>query len=215
MLGADVLIPGRTIMEKPAFLFDGALSAALTPDQYRQLFISAAEAVITPELSPEAIDRIRYTHLNLKRSERIFKTYTVPVELAEKLRSAATPQTWVVLTEPWCGDSAQNLPYLIRMAEINPAITFRIFLRDQHPEIMELYLTNGTRSIPILICFDSDGNEIFRWGPRPAEAHELVLKSKTDGVIKEKITEDLHLWYGRNKGESISRELLQRLSFPG
>jgi len=211
MAAGFVLVTERTIMKKPAFLFDGSLSAALTPDEYHQLFISAAETVISPELSPEAADRIRYTHLNLKRSERIFKTYTVPDKLAEKLRSVPTPQTWVVLTEPWCGDSAQNLPFLIRMAEINPAITFRIFLRDLHPDIMELYLTNGTRSIPILICFDSDGKETFRWGPRPAEARELVLKSKADGVPKEKMTEDLHRWYGRNKGEAISRELLQGL----
>ena len=37
------------------------------------------------------------------------------------------------------------------MAELNPAITLRIVLRDQQPELMNEYLTNGAQAIPKLI----------------------------------------------------------------
>ncbi|MCL6097112.1 MAG: thioredoxin family protein, partial [Bacteroidetes bacterium] len=89
----------------------------------------------------------------------------------------------------------------------NPLIDLRILLRDQNLDIMDLYLTNGnSRSIPKLVVFDQDGNELVQWGPRPAEAQALVNKNKSEGKSKDEFIKELHLWYGRNRGKNLEEE---------
>lgn len=118
----------------------------------------------------------------------------------------------MVITETWCGDSAQNLPIIAKAAELNDRIDLRILLRDSNTDIIDHYLTNGTsRSIPILVVFDLDGNELFKWGPRPYTAKTLVTNLKRDGFSKEEFNQQLHLWYGRNRGKELESELLQIL----
>jgi hypothetical protein len=119
----------------------------------------------------------------------------------------------MVITEDWCGDSAQNLPIFASLASLNKNIDLRIVLRDENPDIMNHYLTNGiSRSIPILVVFDKSGNELFRWGPRPEEARELVDELKSQGYEKKEFLEKLHLWYARNRGKNTETELTDSLS---
>ena len=152
-----------------------------------------------------------YTVLNVKRSERIERSWVMPEELRVAAQALDFEQTWMVLTEGWCGDSAQNLPYLAAVAAVNPRIDFRILERDDHLNIMDIYLTNGTRSIPKLVIFDRDGQERAVWGPRPATAAQLVQELKSQGLPRAEMYERLHLWYGRNRGTEISHELLDLL----
>ena len=114
----------------------------------------------------------------------------------------------MVLSEDWCGDSAQTIPYLVKMADLNPNIELRILLRDKNLDIMDLYLTDGNRAIPKLVAFDYIGNELFTWGPRPYEARQLVNKAKAEGKPKEQFLQELHLWYGRNRGKNLEVEIL-------
>jgi hypothetical protein len=119
---------------------------------------------------------------------------------------------WMVITETWCGDSAQNLPIIAKTAELNDKIDLRILLRDSNSDIIDHYLTDGqSRSIPILVAFDLYGNELFKWGPRPDTAKTLVTNLKHDGFSKEEFNQQLHLWYGRNRGKELESELLQIL----
>ena len=150
-----------------------------------------------------------YTKMNIQRSRRIEKHYVVSDELKAEIQKIDSPQLWMVITENWCGDSAQNLPYIAKIAEENPNINFRIILRDKNPDIMDLYLTNGTKSIPVLVVFDTDGNELFKWGPRPAEAQKQISEWKSQGIVKPELYEKLHLWYGRNRGKEIENEMLE------
>lgn len=152
-----------------------------------------------------------YTKLNLARTRRLEKTLRVLPEVRE-LMAAVRPQTWLVITAPWCGDSAQNLPVLVALAALAPAITVRIAERDEHPELMDAYLTNGARSIPKLIAFDpTTGEEFFTWGPRPRTAQELVMANRTlpeaERLSKGELAEKLHRWYGENAGQETQLEL--------
>lgn len=148
------------------------------------------------------------TKLNLQRSNRIYKTYTVSEQVKELIHSINKPQIWMVITEDWCGDSAQNLPYIVKIAELNSLIELRILLRDQNLDIMDMYLTNGkSRSIPKLVAFDKDGNELFQWGPRPKEAQLVVDLSIKNGLDKNAYLEKLHLWYSEDKGQTLEKEL--------
>jgi len=90
---------------------------------------------------------------------------------------------------------------------LNENIDLIILNRDKNLDIIDLYLTNGTRSIPVLVAFDTEGNELFKWGPRPQPAVELIKQLKSKGVEKKEMYENLHLWYGRNRGVEIDKEL--------
>lgn len=162
----------------------------------------------TKDLSPEEIKKFNFKTLNLQRGNRISRTYNPCNELKNLLAEISEPQLWMVITESWCGDSAQNLPYIAAMASQNPLIDLKILSRDSNPGIMDEFLTNGTRSIPILAAFNSAGDELFRWGPRPKAAVELIKQWKSKGLEKSEWVEKLHLWYARNKGAEIEKEFI-------
>lgn len=154
-------------------------------------------------------DKYDLTKLNLQRSNRIYKTYNVSEEIRQLAEKIKQEQTWVVITEDWCGDSAQNLPYIVKIAEFNNKIELKIILRDQNLDVMDLYLTNGkSRSIPKLVAFDKDWNELFQWGPRPKEAQLVVEQSIKEGLDKNAYLEKLHLWYTEDKGRSLEKEFI-------
>ena len=181
----------------------------MTYKEYSQMFVEQVEKTNLEPLSKEEKELYDYKKLNLQRSGRIDKSYEPSEDIKNAVQLVKEKQIWMVITEPWCGDSAQNLPYLAKVAELNDNIDFRIILRDSNPGIMDLYLTNGTKSIPKLVVFDSEGNELFTWGPRPKAAHELIQKLKSEGIVKPELYEKLHLWYGRNRGKDIESEFIE------
>ena len=146
--------------------------------------------------------------LNIQRMSRIDKSYEPGIDIIDEIEKLEDNQLWMVITENWCGDSAQNLPYIAKIASLNQKIKLGIILRDSNLDIMDNYLTNGTRSIPILVSFDEDGNELFKWGARPKAAQELVSTLKAQGFEKKYYLEKLHSWYARNKGVDIENEIL-------
>ena len=94
---------------------------------------------------------------------------------------------------------------------MNELIELKIIYRDIHPEIMDAYLTEGKRAIPVLVAFDRTGRELFRWGPRPKPAAALVRESQARGLPKTEFYPKLHLWYGRDRGKTVSEEFMELL----
>lgn len=193
-----------------AFFAERRPHRGLTYTEYMEVL--SQRALLSEEgRTEEERERIRYTKLNLRRSLRIGKTYDPGENLEETARGISEEQLWMVLTEPWCGDSAQCIPYIAKIAACLPRGEMRILLRDENPDIMDRYLTDGKRAIPMLIAFDPAGREVFRWGPRPEGAAEVFQREKESGAEKPQIQERLHLWYARDRGQSIEREFLQIL----
>lgn len=182
------------------------LSESISYNEYFEEFRNKVETASDDNFSQEEIALLNYTKLNFQRSSRIHKTYKPSIEIEEIVKQINFKQWWILITENWCGDSAQNVPYIYEISKLNQLITLRIFKRDSHLEIMDLYLTNGTRSIPKLIAFDEIGSELFVWGARPNEAQELINKLKSEGKTKDEFIEQLHLWYARNKGKNLEKE---------
>ncbi len=152
----------------------------------------------------------KFTQLNYKRMERWNKTFQLTDSLAKVLSDLQRNQVWVVITETWCGDSAQLLPGIAHIAEASEGkIKLKIILRDDNPEWMNNYMTNGTKSIPKLISFDTDGNELFVWGPRPQGAIEILKewKANPETINKEQFHVNLHTWYGKDKGQGLQSEI--------
>jgi hypothetical protein len=164
--------------------------------------------------SVQSDERIQFTDLNLKRMERISKTITLNEDLVAKLEQIQTPQTWLVITEAWCGDSAQILPFIHKMSEVNSNnISLEIILRDDNMEVMNRYQTNGVNAIPKFICRNETDEDIFVWGPRPAEAAALheAWKTNPNSRTKEDFELELHTWYANDKGNAIQNEWMNIL----
>ena len=152
-------------------------------------------------------EHAHFTELNLHRMKRVFRTLLLGEELLEQF-SETPRQLWILIAESWCGDAAQIVPVIARLAGVSPTIQLRILLRDEHPELMDLFLVNGSRSIPKLICVDPDSFEVrWDWGPRPAGAVEVVKNVKLQGGDKEQISLALQEWYNKDLGQSTMNEL--------
>ncbi|MEM7368432.1 MAG: thioredoxin family protein [Bacteroidota bacterium] len=154
-----------------------------------------------------------YTGLNLRRMKRLHKTLKLTSETLEAVQAIQEPQYWVILTEAWCGDAAQILPILRAVAQANPLIELKVLLRDENVEIIDAYLTDGARSIPkVVMLRKSDLKELGVWGPRPAQAQELLYAHKAqEGRPYAELAKDLQLWYNKDKALSTQAELVDVL----
>lgn len=149
-----------------------------------------------------------YIALNVARTERVTKTLVLNQNLIETLKGIDKPQTWLVITEIWCGDSAQNLPALNAIAEASEGkIKLKICYRDVDTTLIDAFLTNGARSIPKLIALNESNDVLFTWGPRPNAAQELVMSLKSNPETKDQYAEHLHIWYARNKCADLQDEI--------
>ena len=152
---------------------------------------------------------IDYTKLNFSRIKRILKTTDAIPEITETLACFNEKITWLVIAESWCGDAAQNVPVMQIMAEVNPNITVRVILRDENPELMNQYLTNGGKSIPKLICLDENLNELGTWGPRPQFLQDWLKKEKANPTMEmSALKEQFQVWYTKDKGQTLQKEML-------
>jgi thioredoxin-like negative regulator of GroEL len=114
----------------------------------------------------------------------------------------------LVIAEDWCGDASSTVPVLARLAAEVPGLELRIILRDQNPSVMDHYLTNGSRSIPIVVALDDDFNELGHWGPRPSHLQAWVMEHRT-AIPKEQLYPQVRQWYARDRGETTLREVLE------
>lgn len=125
-----------------------------------------------------------------------------------------THRKLLVIAEDWCGDASSTIPVLARLAEAAPGLELRLIRRDEHPELMNRYLTNGTRSIPIVIALDQHFREIGHWGPRPEVLQAWVMANRPM-IPKPELYPKVRAWYARDRGESTLREVLDAAGLPG
>lgn len=153
-----------------------------------------------PNQSPQYIE---YTKLSAQRMTRWLKSLN-PEDFNFDFE-IDRPLTFLTLTESWCGDAAHISPVLYLLALQN-TITLKFIYRDEHPDLMSEYLTNGSRSIPKVIVLDDNFNECAAWGPRPAPAQELYQKLKSKGDIQIMV-QALQKWYNQDKGITTKIEI--------
>lgn len=179
--------------------------------QYQQLF----DEILSNPTPPYPYNDEMYfsfTKLNQSRMRRWDKQFRLEQQLVDKLKNISTTRQWVIITEPWCGDAAHIVPFLIQMAAQNNLITYDIQLRDSEPFLIDSYLTDGTKSIPKLIVRDQSGTDIFTWGPRPKPAADLAASLKASGAEFETIKLALQNWYNNDRGASLSKEIADLIS---
>ncbi len=152
-------------------------------------------------------DLAHYTKLNLSRMKRLVKTVALNDALVEKINQVKRKTYFLVISEAWCGDAAQNVPLIAKAAEFSSNIELKIILRDDNLDIMDAYLTNGGRSIPKVIAIDAESLDVIgEWGPRPQAAQELMLELKSKEVTHTEMVEVLQRWYNEDKTHSFQAD---------
>lgn len=195
------------------------LTNALSYSAYRTLIDQLMEQdKTTGDNHSEAM--LGYTKLNVSRMRRLDKTTRLTEEALAALQQIDRPLVWLVLTEAWCGDAAQIIPVLEKMAEASSMLELKLILRDEHLDIMDSFLTNNGRSIPKLIILDAEtGDVLADWGPRPAVIQQAVLETKTIAeqtpdpeqtkALWDESKKDTQRWYARDKTKSIQAEVVE------
>lgn len=151
-----------------------------------------------------------YGKLNRQRMHRLEKTVNLEESLKKAVRSLNVNWIWLIITEGWCGDAAQNIPVIEKIAAENEGIETRYVLRDENLELMDGFLTGGARSIPKLIALDAGTLEIIgTWGARPAAAQQIFNEMKAQNLAKPLMMENLQRWYFADKNQSIQKEFTE------
>ena len=189
-------------------IIENSLKTAISYSDYRSLVSNLL--IKGKSTGPEQSDDLtNYSTLNDRRMKRLDKTIKISEETIQEFQKVKQPQTWLVLTEGWCGDAAQNLPILNKIASDTANIDLKIVLRDENLDLMDLFLTNGGRNIPKLIALDKDNNVLDLWGPRPTVATKMVIDYKEkNGALDPQFKQDLQVWYNKDKGKSVQEDFV-------
>lgn len=192
-------------------LIIAARKNAMSYDAYRDL-VARHTTNNTNSGAEVNVDLTNYTALNNQRLKRLDKTLKLEPETIVFLKDFSKNIVLLIITESWCGDAAQTMPMIHKIA-VAGGIPLEIVLRDDHLDLMDAFLTNGSRSIAKLIILDSKTNlPLQTWGPRPSGATALVEHEKaTKGELSPEFKEELQTWYNKDKGKDTERDLVAML----
>ena len=153
---------------------------------------------------------LEYYKLGLMRMHRVDKTYKPQEDLVEKFNKKDFKGKFLIISEGWCGDAAMILPVINTF--FSPTNEVRITYRDQN-DLIDGYLTNGGKSIPIILILDENDTVIAHWGPRPEAGMDLLAKHKAnpENYTKDDFHNELQVYYTKNKGKDIIEELLEKI----
>ena len=137
----------------------------------------------------------------------VFRRVRIP-EWALEQAAALPVRRFLVIAEDWCGDAANSVPVVAELAGRIPGAEIRVLPRDEYPELMSRYLTNGAQSIPIVIGLDREFEEIGHWGPRPAELQTWVVANK-ETMPRAELYAEARRWYAKDAGVTTLKEVLE------
>ena len=165
-----------------------------------------------PAVWEEATPFLRYLRPDMdlyQLWQGIYQRALIPGWALERCMTSPV-RRFLVIAADWCGDAANTIPVLGRLADLVPGLDLRLVERDRYPALMDRYLTNGSRSIPIVIALDESARPLATWGPRPQVLQEWMLANLKMMPSPQRYAY-ARGWYARDRGESLLRELLERL----
>ena len=156
---------------------------------------------------------LHYTKMNVQRMNRVDKTAVLNEELLATIGEIEGKYRLLVITEGWCGDAAQIVPVINKMALVAPdKFELKFVLRDKNLPLIDAHLTNGGRAIPVLLILNEQGNLVLpKWGPRPVVLQEQILQWKQEGIEMPELAEKLHGWYAKDKTQATQQEFNELL----
>lgn len=193
-------------------IIKNSLKKSITYQSYRDLVMQLVEQNSSTGLDiTKAL--VNFTKLNNRRMKRWDKTLKISNEDRKRINEFHHNITFLVITESWCGDAAHVLPALNKISELSDYIDMKLVLRDENPELMDAFLTNGSRAIPKVIVIDNENGEVINvYGPRPSEATNYVNRFKhLYGKLTPEFKEDLQHWYNDDKGQTTVNDVTKML----
>ncbi len=142
----------------------------------------------------------------------IYRLAQVPAWAREGV-PAGTVRRFLVLAEDWCGDASNTIPILAKWVDQIDGLELRILRRDEYPAVMDQYLTDGSRSIPIVIALDEAFRELGHWGPRPLGLQRFVMQNK-GRVPKDTLYPQVRRWYALDGGATTLNEVMDVAGLP-
>jgi len=190
------------------------LATGLTYPAYRQ---HITETLATPAPDPELAKMLPYYQQAVDRMNEVAPTIVLLPELPAALGRLTKPYIWAIITEAWCGDASHTVPIIEAVAAASGGhLATRYFLRDSHPDLIDRYLTNGGRAIPIAVVLHANTlTEAALWGPRPAPLQAIHQDLKAREVPFKEVITQVNDWYDQDASRTTQHELLalvQKLS---
>ncbi len=184
------------------------INKSYTYSQYKEL----VSQLITDKKTTgntQSENYIAFTKLNAERVKRIEKTSMIDDDVKNIFEAIEKDLIFLVIAEAWCGDVAQNLPVIEKLVRLNPKLELRIILRDENDDVMQQFLTNGGKAIPVCLIIDkNDLTVLAKWGPRPIPAQEIMRQHKQNPVGSyDEASKKIQLWYAGDKGRATGAEL--------
>ena len=142
----------------------------------------------------------------------VYRLARIPAWAVEEASRLEGRYRLLVLAEDWCGDASNIVPIIARWAEQVPNLELRILRRDEHPEVMDRYLTGTARAIPVVVVLTEQMEELGWWGPRPRALQAWVAGQRAAGRDKKELYPEIRRWYAKDRGETTIRELLETLA---
>ena len=183
------------------------LAAGLPYPAYRQ---HVAEVMATPRPDEQLAKMLPYYQTAVDRMDQLAPTVVLLPELQAALSQLNGHYSWAIITEGWCGDASHTVPIIEAVAAASGGhLATRYFLRDAHPDLIDRYLTNGGRAIPIVVLLHADTlAEAGVWGPRPAPLQALYQDLKARETPFKEVINTVNNWYDHDATRTTQQELL-------
>ena len=183
------------------------LATGLSYPAYRQ---HIAEVLADPSPTEQVAKMLPYYRQAVDRMNQIAPTVALLPELQVALGQLKRQYIWAIITEGWCGDASHTVPVIEAVAQASGGhLDTRYFLRDSHLDLIDRYLTNGGRAIPIAVVLHADTlTEAGVWGPRPAPLQAIHQELKTKETPFKEVITTVNNWYDEDATRTTQQELL-------
>jgi hypothetical protein len=183
------------------------LATGLPYPSYRQ---HIAEVMATPQPDEQLAKMLPHYQQAVTRMDQVAPTVELLPALQAALGQLSGHYLWAIITEGWCGDASHTVPLIEAVAQASGGhLDTRYFLRDSHPDLIDRYLTNGGRAIPIAVVLHADTlTEAGVWGPRPAPLQAIHQDMKARAVPFKEVITTVNEWYDQDATRTTQQELL-------
>jgi thioredoxin family protein len=141
------------------------------------------------------------------------KDATVAADAVARVKQLGARRRLLVVAEDWCGDSANTLPYLARLAEAAPdVLDLRIVDSSIGRPVMEEHKTpDGRAATPTVVVLDESGALIAAWVERPSGLQKWYI-GQQDVLGRTELLDQKYKWYREDQGRSAIREVVELLT---
>jgi hypothetical protein len=164
------------------------------------------------DVAPTFEDALAAADANRDLWHGLYARTELPEWARERVVGLTRPVRLLALSADWCGDAVNILPWIARLTEASPHLELRVLDRDENLDLMDAHLTNGARSIPVVIAYEADFTELGWWGPRPAELQRWVVSDEGRALESAARYAQIRRWYARDRGVAILSEVLDLLA---